>query len=93
MQLSVESDASGARLRIFFVPPRAFVLILEADGSVVRALPTTDEWALHWDFRTDAGMPIASGLYRVRVQGRDPTGRPFAPQQFYFGVVRRRDGR
>ena len=94
VQLSVESDPSGgARLRIFNVPPRAFVQILEADGSVVRALPTTDEWALHWDFRTDAGMAIASGLYRVRVQGRDPTGRPFAPHQFYFGVVRRRDSR
>ena len=82
-----------ARLRIFNVPPRALVQILDPHGGVVRTLPTTDEWALQWDLRTDAGVPISSGLYRVRVQGRDPTGRPFAPHQFYFRVVRRRPGR
>ena len=91
VQVSVESDASGPSLRIFNVPPRSLVQILEPDGSVVRTLPTTDAWALHWNLRTDAGMPISGGLYRVRVLGRDPTGRPFAPHQFYFGVVRRTD--
>lgn len=89
VQLSVVNDASGTRVRLVNVPPRALVQILDPDGGVVRTLPTTDAWALNWDLRTDAGLLVAGGLYRVRVQGRDPTGRPFAPHQFYFGIVRK----
>jgi hypothetical protein len=53
-------------------------------------LPTGDGRALDWDLLTDAGAPVAGGLYRVHVQGRDPSGRPVAPQVLYFGVVRQR---
>jgi hypothetical protein len=38
----------------------------------------------------DGGAPIAGGLYRAQITGRDPTGRPFRPQLVYFGVVRQR---
>lgn len=90
VQLAVATDPDVIGVRIFNVPPRALVQILEPDGSLVRALPVTDGWSLNWDLHTEAGTPVSGGLYRVRVTGRDPSGRPFAPHQFYFGVVGRR---
>jgi hypothetical protein len=62
--------------------------ILEPEGTLVRALPINGAGALEWDLHTEAGHPIPGGLYRARVQGRDASGQPIAPQLFYFGVVR-----
>jgi hypothetical protein len=62
--------------------------ILAPDGTLVRALPINGPGELGWDLRTEGGHPIAAGLYRARVQGRDASGRSIAPQLFYFGVVR-----
>jgi hypothetical protein len=47
-----------------------------------------DGWSLDWNLTTESGAPVAGGLYRAQITGRDPTGRPFSPQLLYFGVVR-----
>lgn len=49
-------------------------------------------WSVRWDLLTDAGAPIAGGLFRVRILGRDAAGRPLPPQLFYLGIVRQRVG-
>lgn len=90
VQLSIVTEGRGPAVRFLNVPPRGVVQILKPDGTLVRALPTGDGWALSWDLLTEAGNPIAGGLYRARVQGRDASGRPLSPQLFYFGVVRQR---
>ena len=64
--------------------------ILTPDGTLVRALPTSGVATLHWNFLSSAGLPVPGGLYLVRVQGRDPTGRMLPPQQLYLGVVHHR---
>jgi hypothetical protein len=69
------------------VPSAGLVQILEPDGSLLRALPINGAGGLEWDLRTEAGRPIAGGLYRARVQGRDTSGHTIAPQLFYIGVV------
>jgi tetratricopeptide (TPR) repeat protein len=90
VQLSTTTETGGAGIRFFNVPPRAQVQILEPDGTLVRALPANNGLAREWDLLTETGTPIAGGLYRVRVQGRDASGRPFPPQLLYFGIVRQR---
>ena len=87
IQLSVASDGTPG-VRFFNVPPRSLVQIMKPDGTLIRALAPTDAWSLDWNLTTNAGAPIGGGLYRARVTGRDPTGRPFSPQLLYFGVVR-----
>ncbi len=88
--IQVSASTSGALgLRFFNVPPRSLVQIQKPDGTLIRALPPTDAWSLDWNLTTDGGAPVSGGLYRAQVTGRDPTGRPFAPQLLYFGVVRR----
>jgi tetratricopeptide (TPR) repeat protein len=90
VQLTVSSDAATPGLTFLNVPARGFVRILKPDGTLVRALPTTEAWTLSWDLRAETGNPIAGGLYRAFVQGRDESGRTLAPQFLYFGVVRQR---
>jgi hypothetical protein len=70
------------------LPPRAVVQVMKPDGTLLRSIPSGDGGVLHWNLLTDVGRPIAGGLYRVQVQGRDVSGRPFTPQPLYFGVVR-----
>jgi Tfp pilus assembly protein PilF len=85
---AIQMSAQGTALRIFNVPPRSLVQIQKPDGTLIHALTPVDGWALEWNLTTDGGAPVAAGLYRAQVTGRDPTGRPFSPQLVYFGVVR-----
>jgi Tfp pilus assembly protein PilF len=85
---AIQVSAQGAALRFFNVPPRSLVQIQKPDGTLIRALAPVDGWAVEWNLTTEGGAPIAAGLYRAQITGRDPTGRPFSPQLLYFGVVR-----
>lgn len=90
VRLTVGTAGGVSGLLFVNLPPRASVRILEPDGSLIRAWSTRGEPALAWDLLTEAGHPIASGLYHVQVQGPDASGRPIAPQRFPLGVVRLR---
>jgi tetratricopeptide (TPR) repeat protein len=89
VQLTATAEGTRGVVRFLNVPPRGVVQILKPDGTLIRTLPTSDEWSLVWDLMTDRGAPIAGGLYRARVQARDASGRALT-QFLYFGVVRRR---
>ncbi len=89
VQLSVATE-SAPGVSFTNVPPRGVVQIIKPDGTLIRSLPIGDGLVLHWNLLTDGGRPIAGGLYRVQVQGRDLSGRPVALQPLYFGVVRQR---
>jgi hypothetical protein len=41
-----------------------------------------------WNLLYEAASPVAGGLCRAVVQGRDPFGRTLPPQSFYFGILR-----
>ena len=92
VQLRIGADAASPGADFVNVPARGLVQILRPDGTIVRALPTGDGGTLRWDLLMDGGRPLDGGLHRVRVVGRDPSGRTLAPQLFYVGVVRRRAG-
>jgi Tfp pilus assembly protein PilF len=87
VQLAVAAQP-GPGVSFTNVPPRAVVQVMKPDGTLLRSLPTDDGRALYWNLLTDTGQPIAGGLYRVQVQGRDLSGRPITPPPLYFGVVR-----
>ena len=87
IRLTAATEPGAVGVRISNVPPRSLVRVLRGDGSLVRALPQTDGWNMTWDLESDSRTPISGGLYSVQVQGRDPTGRPFAPQSVPFGLV------
>jgi hypothetical protein len=88
VQLSVASRGAAPQITFSNLPSQGLLQILAPDGTLVRPLPINAAGDLGWDLRTEAGQPVAGGLYRVRVQGRDASGRSVAPQLFYLGVVR-----
>jgi Tfp pilus assembly protein PilF len=90
VELTVARGAASPHVAFTNVPSKGLLQILAPDGTLVRRLPINGAGGLDWDLRTEAGLPIAGGLYRARVQGRDASGHSVAPQLFYFGVVRPR---
>jgi hypothetical protein len=89
IQLSAANEGAPG-VRFFNVPPRSLVEIMKPDGTLIRALQPTDSWSVSWDVMSESRTPVAAGLYRAQITGRDPTGRPFAAQLLYFGIARPR---
>ena len=76
---SVEFTGTGVISRVDISRP---------DGTLVRSI-TAGAAPARWDLRTDAGTPVAGGLYRATAVGRDPSGRGTVAQ-LYVGLVTRR---
>ncbi len=90
VRLSITGPTETPGLVFANLPPGGLVQILEPDGTLVRALPAGDQPSLTWNLVNEAGAPIASGVYRAVVQGRDPSGRAVPAQSLSFGIVRHR---
>ena len=88
VQVVVDSLPGGAGLQFVGVASRGAVDIQLPDGSAVRSLIAAANGSVQWDLRTDGGVPVAGGLYRVRVRSINATGRPAQMQLLYVGVVR-----
>ena len=91
VQLTLSTDASGPRVTFINVPARASIQILKPNGAIVRSLPASTGLVVRWDLLTEKGSPVASGLYRARVELRDASGRSVATQLLSFGVLRATD--
>lgn len=61
--------------------------IMRLDGTLVRSIGATTT-PVRWDLRTEGGAPVAGGLYRARITGRDISGRS-STALLYVGLVRR----
>lgn len=92
VQLVIDTTAAGPGVSFLNVPAKGYVQILRPDGTIVRGMTAGEGWSVRWDLLTDARVPIAGGLFRVRILGRDASGRPLPPQLFYLGIVRQRAG-
>ena len=93
MQMAVVSEAQRPYVRFTNVPANAFVQILEPNGALVRALPSGAGGVVTWDLLTDVGVPVAGGLYRVRLYSANLADGALTQPPLHFGVVRmRRDG-
>jgi len=100
LQLPLRDDGPGVfrvavadpmHLGFTNVTAKSFVLILKTDGSLLFALPTNAEGVLLWDLMTPNKEPLAPGLYRAELRGRDSEGRPVEPRSVFFGLVRAGD--
>jgi hypothetical protein len=58
----------------------------------MRGLPTGGGGVVTWDLLTEGGVPIAGGLYRVRLYAPGRSDGALTQPPLHFGVVRvRRD--
>ena len=85
-------SAAGAPPTVTFLnlPPGGSVRIFKPNGAPVRSLSSASGSSVAWNLLDERGRPIVGGLYRVRVMGRDLSGRPLPPQVMDFGVIRER---
>lgn len=67
--------------------PISRVDVSRPDGTPVRSIVGGAPSA-RWDLKTDAGVPVAAGLYRAMIVTRDASGRGKVTQ-LYLGLVRR----
>ncbi len=91
IQLKATNDAAPG-VQFINVPSPGVVQIMKTDGTLLRDLPVDRSGTVFWDLRVEGERPVAGGLYRARVQGRDASGRTVPPQLFYFALVRQRAG-
>ncbi len=90
VRMSITGETESPGLVFSNVPLRGTVQLLEYDGTPVHSLTAGEQAAVTWNLRNDRGVPIAGGLYRAVVQGRDPSGRTLPAQSLSFGIVRQR---
>jgi hypothetical protein len=89
VRLSIGRDVDGQGVSFVNVPAYGVVQVIRPDGTVLRTLSDGGQQSVNWDFRSDAGRLVGGGLYRVRVLGRDRSGRALPAQTLAFGIVRR----
>lgn len=80
-------DVSEFQSQVRFVnlPAGALVRVYTLSGQQIKTFTSGGEDFITWDLRTDAGLPVASGLYLVHV---DVPG--VGQKVIKFGVVQRR---
>jgi tetratricopeptide (TPR) repeat protein len=88
VSIAPNRDVDGVGITFVNVPPFGVVQVIRPDGSVLRTLSDGGRGAVSWDLRANGGLVLGGGLYRVRVLGRDRSGRPLPPQSLTFGIVR-----
>ena len=62
--------------------------IMQPDGTLLRSISGAT-MPMRWDLKNEKGAPVAGGLYRALIVGREPSGRSRTTQMF-VGLVRAR---
>jgi predicted CXXCH cytochrome family protein len=91
VQMTYSAATAAPAITFLNVPAGGGVQIFKPNGIPVRSLSSGTGSSVVWNLLDDRSRPIVGGLYRVRVTGRDLSGRPLPPQVLDFGVVRDRD--
>jgi Tfp pilus assembly protein PilF len=92
MQMAIVSEVQRPYVRFINVPASAFIQVLRPNGALMRGLPTGGGGVVTWDLLTEGGVPIAGGLYRVRLYAPGRSDGALTQPPLHFGVVRvRRD--
>lgn len=86
-------EASGTQSIARFVnlPAQATIRVFTLSGTLVRTIEKNSPTAtIDWNLRTEAGLPVASGMYLIHVEARQADGSVIGERVLKFGVVQRR---
>lgn len=87
-----ETASSQNIARFVNLPEAATIRIFTLSGTLVRTLEKTNPsmTTIDWDLRTEAALPVASGIYLIHVEARNADGTVLGERVLKFGVVQRR---
>ncbi|MEM6327159.1 MAG: T9SS type A sorting domain-containing protein, partial [Bacteroidota bacterium] len=87
-----ETASSQNIARFVNLPAQATIRVFTLSGTLIRTLEKTNAsmTTIDWDLRTEAALPVASGIYLIHVEARDSNGTVIGERVLKFGVVQRR---
>ena len=89
-----EYEARGTAnvARFVNLPAQATIRIFSLNGTLLRTIRKADpaETTIDWNLRTEANLPVASGVYLIHVEARRDDGSVIGERVLKFGVVQRR---
>ena len=87
-----ETGANDRQIRFVNLPSSATIRIFTISGTLVREIvkPTSNSTVAFWDLENQRGLPVASGMYLVHVEARNPDGNVVGERVLKLGIVQRR---
>ena len=86
-----ESSGNSTITRFVNLPAQATIRIYTLSGTLIRTIEKANTGAtIDWDLRTEAGLPVASGIYLIHVEAREASGSVLGERVLKFGVIQRR---
>ncbi len=87
-----EADANDRQVRFVNLPSSATIRIFTISGTLVREIvkPASTTTVAFWDLENQRGLPVASGMYLVHIEARNPSGSVIGERVLKLGVVQRR---
>ena len=87
-----ETSANDRQIRFVNLPSSATIRIFTISGTLVREIvkPASSQTVAFWDLENQRGLPVASGMYLVHIEARNPSGSVIGERVLKLGVVQRR---
>ncbi|MEO0741919.1 MAG: hypothetical protein AAF089_10060 [Bacteroidota bacterium] len=85
---SYEVGGENRVARFINLTERSTIRIFTLAGTLIRTLQT-NEPEFDWDLNTEAGLPVASGMYLIYVEAKNDAGEVVGEKVLKFGVVQR----
>jgi hypothetical protein len=86
-----ETSGNQTIARFVNLPAQATIRIFTLSGTLVRTIEKNSGTAtIDWNLRTEAGLPVASGMYLIHVEARRADGSVIGERVLKFGVIQRR---
>lgn len=86
-----ETSGNESIARFVNLPAQATIRIFTLSGTLVRTIEKNSPTAtIDWNLKTEANLPVASGMYLIHVQAREADGAVIGERILKFGVIQRR---
>ncbi|MGB3545023.1 hypothetical protein [Rubrivirga sp.] len=86
-----EASGNATITRFVNLPAQATIRIYTLSGTLIRTIEKANTGAtIDWDLRTEASLPVASGIYLIHVEAREADGSVLGERVLKFGVIQRR---
>ncbi|WP_412069687.1 T9SS type A sorting domain-containing protein [Rubrivirga sp. IMCC43871] len=87
-----ETSGNVSVARFVNIPAQATIRIFTLSGTLIRTIEKNNAGraTIDWNLRTEAGLPVASGMYLIHIEGRRSDGSTIGERVLKFGVIQRR---
>ncbi len=87
-----ETSGVASVARFVNLPAQATIRIFTLSGTLIKTIEKNNAGlaTIDWNLKTEAGLPVASGMYLIHIEGRRSDGSSIGERILKFGVIQRR---